>query len=154
MKQAASSSETGKAPWTLWAIALLSLIALGLNIFLTSHFYSVRAGTAGFQSACNLSSAMNCDAVAASRYAELVFGIPLSSFGAGWFLGMFLLAVGAFMPEWRRDGKRAIFLSSIFGAVFSLYYFVVMAALLKTYCVFCLGVEASRVSDPGARGRA
>lgn len=135
--------ETGKAPAGLLAISLLSLIGIGLNVYLTSHFFAVHGGTAGFKSVCNLGASMNCDAVAASRYAETVRGIPLSSFGAGWFLGLFILSVMARLPDWRREGKRILLAASVFGMLVSVYYIFVMAVLLKTYCLFCLGVDGA-----------
>lgn len=128
-----------KKPQTL--LALLALIGLGLSIQLTSHYYDLRTGMAGFHSFCNLGSKMNCDAVAASQYSEFVAGIPLSAFGAGWYLALLMVALVARNRFWRREAVRFAFLMTVFGLVFSLAYFSIMAFTIQTYCLFCLFLD-------------
>jgi protein-disulfide isomerase len=129
-------------PRRLYALAALALAGTGVSIYLTQHYYDVRNGSAGFQSFCNLGSSMNCDAVAASSYAELLPGMPLSSFAAGWFIALFIVTLIARNAFWRREAVRALLLLSGVGAVFSLVYFVIMASVLRTYCLFCLVTDA------------
>lgn len=124
------------------AMAVLSVLGLMASGYLTLHFYQIRSGTAGFQSACNMGASMNCDVVAASPYAELFFGLPLSSFAAGWFLALFGIALLGRNPFWAREATRASVLFSGFGLLMGLGYLVVMATVLHTYCVFCLVVDA------------
>ena len=67
-------------------ISVISLIGLGLSLYLTQHFYQIRGGASHFRSECNLSSSMNCDVVAASPYAELFAGFPVSGLSGAWFV--------------------------------------------------------------------
>ena len=85
--------------------------------------------TAGFKSFCNLGSAMNCDAVMASRYAEVVFGIPLSSLAGGWFLAIFILALLARSDDWRREACRALLAFAAFGITLGDRYTSIAAAI-------------------------
>ncbi|MBI2712551.1 MAG: thioredoxin domain-containing protein [Bdellovibrio sp.] len=124
-------------------LGLCSLIGLGLNVFLTEHFYQIRNGTAGFRSFCNVSPSSNCDVVAASPYAEFFWGLPLSSFGAGWFLALLATSIFAWNRYWRRDAVRFGLLIAAVGTLFSFAYLWIMMGMLKTYCLLCLGVDAT-----------
>ena len=131
-----------KAKWISNLLAVLSLIGLVLSIILTSHFYSLRNGTAGFTSSCDVSSAINCSVVGASSYSEFLGGIPLSGFSMGWFAGLILVSLIIRSREWRRDASRAALVMVGFGTLMSVIYFVIMATQLKTYCLYCLGIDA------------
>jgi protein-disulfide isomerase len=130
----------------LLVLSLLALAEVGVSIAQSHHFYALRAGTGGFKSYCNMGAGMNCDAVAASSWAELLFGIPLSSFAAGWALALFLLTLMARAGEWRRYVSRALVAMSAFGALLSLFYLVVMVSVLKTLCLMCLVVDGLNVA--------
>jgi len=125
----------------LTLLSALSLAGLGVSASLTQHYYEVRNGTAGFKSFCNIADTMNCDVIAASSYAELFAGIPLSSFAAGWFVALFILSLMARIEESRRETLRAALAISGIGCVFSLVYLVIMAGVLKTYCLLCLVLD-------------
>jgi protein-disulfide isomerase len=120
-------------------LAVLSTAGVIVSGILTRHFYMVRSGAEGFESYCNLGAKMNCDVVASSRYAELVAGIPLSSFAGGWFLAIAVIAmIGRASPYWYRDIARALLAMTAFSVLMTAIYFVIMAAVLKTYCLNCL----------------
>lgn len=128
---------------TGWIASLaLSLGGLGLSIWLSSHFYAARGATGGFGSICNLGSALNCDAVAASKYAELVGGIPLSSFTAGWYLAIAILSIITLISsESRRQATQALLAMAGISVAMSAFYLYVMAAVINTYCLFCLFLD-------------
>ena len=128
-----------KKPQTL--LAVLALIGLGLSIQLTSHYFDIRSGMGGFKSFCNMSATMNCDAVAASPYSEFAVGLPLSSFGAGWYLALLAVALFARNRFWKREAARLAFLMTGFGLILSLGYFSIMAFRLHTFCLFCLFLD-------------
>ncbi len=131
---------------------LLNLIALagvGVSAWLTQHFYEVRSGTAGFQSFCNIGEKINCDGVAASSYAELVSGIPISSFSAGLFLALFLISLGVYNSIWKRECLRVLLVLSSIGTLLSLSYLFIMIFQLKTYCLVCLGVDVLSITFLG-----
>ncbi|MGK5087328.1 vitamin K epoxide reductase family protein, partial [Bdellovibrionota bacterium FG-2] len=132
-----------KTPRRFYTLALLALIGLGFSISLTQHFFEVRGGTAGFRSFCNVSSQMNCDVVAASSYAELFPGFPLAIFAAGYFTLLFALSLFGFSGTWRRESLRGLFLMTGGGILLCLSYFFVMSQVLKTFCLFCLGIDVT-----------
>lgn len=129
----------------MYAIMVLALIGIGLSVYLSQHFYEVRSGSVGFKSICNISSSMNCDAVAASRYAEVAGGIPLSSLATGWLLGVFAVAMMGLGTAWRRASSRMLIGMGAFGVGTSLAYLFVMVGVLHTYCLFCLFLDLVNV---------
>lgn len=132
------TSQNPKSPIRFYLLMALSLIGIGFSVYLSQHFYEVRTGTGGFKSFCNISSKMNCDAVAASSYSELFLGIPLSAFGTGWLLAIFAVCMMGMATAWRRVAARALIAMTGFGVLTSLYYFYIMFGVLGTYCLFCL----------------
>jgi protein-disulfide isomerase len=129
----------------LAVLSLIALIGVGLGIALSQQYYDIRSGMGGFKSFCNLSTQMNCDRVAASKFSELIAGFPLSSFTAGWYLALFCLSLIARNRFWERDAVRGIFMMSSIGIVFSVIYFLIMALAIQTYCIFCLGIDAVNI---------
>ncbi|OFZ78594.1 MAG: hypothetical protein A2583_04370 [Bdellovibrionales bacterium RIFOXYD1_FULL_53_11] len=131
---------------TLWLYIAIAAAGILVSLSLSHHFYSIRTGAATFKSYCNVSQTFNCDAVSSSSYSEFAFGLPLSAFGTGWFVcGLLFALMGLGLP-WRRDAVRALFLSAAGGLVFSIYYFSVMAFVLKTFCLFCLLVDVVNIA--------
>lgn len=127
-------------------LAILSLVGLIASVILTRLYYDLRSGMAGFKSFCNLGATMNCDVVAASPYAEFIGGIPLSSFSAGWFLGLFAVAlIGRMSVTWQREARRVALVMTAIATVFSVVYFIIMAAVIKTFCLFCLVVDVAAI---------
>ena len=137
-----SQTATRSTPRRLLLLAILALAGIGVSVYLTQHYYEIRNGSAGFHSICNLGAAMNCDAVAASAYSDLLPGLPLSSVAAGWFLALFAIALVARNPFWRREALRAALVLTVGGTVLTLAYLGIMAAVLHTYCLFCLVTDA------------
>jgi len=129
----------------LWILAALALAGIAVSISLSQHYYELHNGTAGFKSFCNVNQVMNCDAVAASRFAEILPGFPLASFAGGWLLALFFVTLIAQNPFWRRESERFIFGLATGGLLFSILYFLVMAAVLHTYCLYCLILDALNV---------
>lgn len=128
-------------------LTFLVLVGLLFSIILTRHFYSVRNGTSKFSSFCNIGSMVNCDTIAASQYAEVFGGSPLSSVAIGWFLGLFILSL-CFLkktPFLQEASLRAFWFCSLVGTLVGIYYFFVMVIKLKTFCLFCLGIDAVHV---------
>lgn len=133
--------NTTNTPRRLNVLAGLSVLGIIFSAVLSKHFYEVRSGAAGFKSFCNINSSMNCDVIAASPYAELFAGIPLSSFAGGWFVALFIVSLLARNPLWRRESLRAALALTGIGTLFSLGYLAVMALVLKTFCLYCLGID-------------
>lgn len=122
--------------------SILSLIGLSAAVYLSRLYYAIHDGTSSFQSLCNLGSAMNCDAVTSSKYAELVSGIPLSSIVVGWFAALFLISLFTAIQDWRKEACTAGLVMTGFACLHGLYLMWVMFAVLKTGCLFCLTIDA------------
>lgn len=129
----------------LAVLSVVALIGVGLAVASSQQYYEIRSGMGGFKSFCNISIQMNCDRVAASKYSELIGGFPLSSFAAGWFIALFCLSLIGRNRFWERDSVRAVFAMAGVGVLFTAGYFLVMAFVLQTYCLYCLGIDAVNV---------
>ena len=141
------SHPTASRPWQLYTIMGLSLVGLGLGAKLSHQYYEIRGGTAGFKSLCNLGQSMNCDAVAASRYAEFMAGIPLSSFVTGWFLAVAIIAGMSLSRDWRRDGVRMLAAMTGISLAFSLVYLYIMTSMIQVFCLYCLIIDGINLAS-------
>ncbi len=137
------TESTGAKPnISLALLPLLSVIGASAAIYLAKHYYELRLGTAGFKSLCNISETMNCDAVTSSRFAEIIPGLPLASFVAGWFLALVILGIMARVSDWRREAVLVSTLMSGFASLYSVALLAVMALLIHKFCLFCLIIDA------------
>ncbi len=123
-------------------LSIVTLIAsfLGgvLNASLAIHYFDIHSGSAALKSFCNLGTAFNCDAVAASRFAEVVSGIPIAGVAAGWFLAALILAIMTLQTEWRKLAYTWLCRWSLAGSVVCAGFIGVMAFVLHTFCLQCL----------------
>ena len=133
-------SETSLKPKRLLAIALCAAVGFVLALILTRHFYEARADATA-TAACDISAKFSCSDVARSDYAEPLKGLPLSTLAAGWFLGLALVALMSLQPAMQEEGKRALFAAGCIGLLLSLGYIAVMAFKVKSYCLYCFGVD-------------
>ncbi len=114
------------------------LISIGLFIYLTVHHYAVQLGTneAGL---CSISSTLNCDAAASSRYSEL-FSIPIAVLGLCFNLVMLVLLLFKKL-DWSESTEtqngfvRSLFLISAFA---SIALAGISAFQIKVLCPFCI----------------
>ena len=82
--EVAVPQKTGKTTWlVLWA-----LIGLGLSVKLTMIYYMVNFVPNAMPSFCAINDVIDCDAVAGTRYAQML-GVPLACFGL--FLYSFII---------------------------------------------------------------
>lgn len=137
-KTSHSGTNGNDGRFQIFILNILSLAGFSVALFLTHHFYQVRNGTAGFKSYCNIAGQMNCDVVAASPYAEIFNGLPISSLAAGWYLAFFLISIVAHNIYWRREAIRASLAMTAIATLASIPYFLIMAMTLKTFCLLCL----------------
>jgi protein-disulfide isomerase len=131
-----------KKPTQLWILNAVSLVGILVSTYLTQHYFELRNGTSAFKSLCNITQKMNCDAVTASRYADLLPGFPIASFAMGLFLALFIVSIIGHSKPWRQEAARTAFALSVFATFVSIPYFLIMAFQLQTYCLFCLVVDA------------
>lgn len=138
---------TKRTPVRLAILISLSLAGLGLSIYLSSHYYDLRSGVASFKSSCDISATMNCDVVAASPYAEIFSGVPLSSVTAGWYLALVVILASALNREWWRQAVRGALILTGIATLGTFYYLAIMAGVLHTYCLFCLFIDAINLAS-------
>ncbi len=87
---------------------------------------------------CLEASGFNCDVVQSSIYAKLL-GIPVSYLGFGAYLALgALLALEGRATLLQEYGPIVVFGIALFGFLFSLWLFYVQAALLQSFCIWCL----------------
>jgi uncharacterized membrane protein/protein-disulfide isomerase len=132
-------SAEGAAPvnrGSLWVVIVASLCGLGLAGELTRlHFLLER--TKDYESFCNLSASVNCDAVATSSYSVL-FGVPLSV----WGLCAYAVTLG--LASWGLLARRPV---AIFGLLvlsgIATVFAVILAYLslfrIHSLCLLCMG---------------
>lgn len=120
-------------------LALLStLLAVGVHLYLTSHYYGLKFGGTEGGSICNINEVMNCDAVTASKYSAFL-GIPVALWGAVTNLIMlYFLAVAKFnfVQDRAKTIRYALLLSGI-----TVLASIIMGAISTTMtnlCIFCL----------------
>ncbi|MBS1962367.1 MAG: thioredoxin domain-containing protein [Bdellovibrionales bacterium] len=135
-------SSGAKPNLRLALLPLFSVIGASSAVYLAKHYYDLRAGTAGFKSLCNIGEAMNCDAVTSSRFAEIMPGLPLASFVAGWFVAILILSLMARVDDWRREAVLVTTLMTGFASLYSVALLAVMAGILHKFCLFCLVIDA------------
>jgi protein-disulfide isomerase/uncharacterized membrane protein len=123
-------------------VPLLSVIGASAGVYLSKHYYGLRSGTASFNSLCNIGSTMNCDAVTASQYSEIYPGLPLASFVAGWFLALIIIGVIARSIVYKKEAILAGAIMTGISSLFGIGLLVIMIAVVKKFCLFCLIVDA------------
>jgi uncharacterized membrane protein len=125
-------------PVPSWRIALsvaLSLIGLGLSVYLTiGHFEGPRFLE------CADSGAINCQKVTTSAQ-SYVFGIPVAILGLGYWVVM-----SAFNSPWAwRAADRRIHIArlvlAVLGIGFVLYLLSAELLIIKAICLYCTGVH-------------
>ena len=129
-----------KTPIRFFFLSLFSLIGFCLAIFQTHHFFEVRNGMVGFRSFCTF-GVFNCQAIDSSSYAQLLPGFPLASFVAGWMLSILIISLIGRSISWRREALRALIAMTSVALAFSAFYFFIMFAVLKVYCLLCIGID-------------
>jgi len=112
-------------------------ITVGLFIYLTVHHYAVKLGVSG-DAICSINAKINCDAAAASAFAE-VFGIPVAV--AGGVFSLFVFGFVLFLKmNWMQKSAQALgtlrFMLSI-AALVSLVMGTISLAIVKVVCPFC-----------------
>ncbi len=124
---------------TLLNLLLVTLlISAGVYGYLTYHHYAVKIGTPG-GSLCQVSATLNCDAAAASSYAEMA-GIPIALVGVVFsvFMVLFIALIKFGAIETTNYVKSLLI--TVFGAsvIFTLFLGYITFTQLKAVCPFCL----------------
>lgn len=131
-----NDNALGSPPrWAIVASGLLSLIGLGISIYLTiAHFVGVQA------LACSANSIVNCEAVTTSAQST-VLGVPVAILG----LCYFVVAVPFYSPWAWRSSMRLVHLIRLLGAItgiiFVLWLITAELLIIGKICLWCSGVH-------------
>lgn len=134
-----SQSAGQPAAHTQDILRTLSLVLVVIGIIISGYLsYTKLMNTSVI---CAEGDSFNCDAVTSSAYGKIA-GIPIAYLGLAAYLvigGLLLLQNRiAFLQEY---GIMLLFGVTLFGFMYSMYLIYVQAAILKAFCVWCLGHE-------------
>lgn len=144
-------------------LILLSIVGIGLATYLTTtHFQILEAEAASdslealkdlkAKSICDVGGSTSCVDVSRSKWAKVSLGegrpaMPLSALVVGFYATTALLAFLALIgDEPRRKAALAMIAGlatlALLDGVFLIY---IQAVEIKSWCLFCLGIDASNV---------
>lgn len=115
---------------------LLSLVGIGVSIYLTYIHYMVTGGDGSFSSFCNVNASVNCDAVAASEW-SILFGIPVALWGMLFYI---VFAELSFLKIIARNFLNItiyLFWMSVLSLLYSIFLFYISKFVLETWCILC-----------------
>ncbi|MCX8009416.1 MAG: hypothetical protein N3A54_07025, partial [Patescibacteria group bacterium] len=109
-------------------LAFLSFLGILDSLYLTWEHVS------GAIPPCGVGIFADCGKVLKSPYA-MVFGIPLSVYGLGFYILEFFLALWS----WKSFlAKKFLTITTAFGFLFSLYLVSLMVFVIQALCLYCL----------------
>jgi len=114
-----------------WAVIVY--IVLGLEGFINASYLAIEKFMGGTIKCIVFSG---CETVNNSAYAQ-VLGIPLSFFGAIFYLLVFLLSVRYLQIKSVKILHYLHYLA-LLALLFSIYLFVVQVFVIKAYCFYCI----------------
>lgn len=121
-------------------LIFLSLVGLGISLYLTIHHFKIL--TQGFTgpSFCSMGGKFDCDIVNMSSFAK--FGpFPVAGLGMIYFLYLLLTSIYArIVPESAKASLALPFLVSILSFLFSIYLAAVSSFILGTWCILCVSL--------------
>ncbi|WP_019630678.1 vitamin K epoxide reductase family protein [Actinomadura atramentaria] len=119
--------------WFVWPAWLLTLVGLGISIYLTVSHY--RPGAL----VCSATGALDCGLVTTSKYSKLL-GIPMPLLGLAFFVGFAVLLTPPLLRSanplfrWARLGAVCV------GVLF-VVYLITAEVILRHLCPWCTGVH-------------
>lgn len=131
-----------KGAGKLLSMALLSVVGGVLSFISLQQHIALKLGLQQGPSFCNLSAKVNCDAVAASPWAEL-FGFPLAGLGLIFYVLIFLfslVSLNSALIE-RTRSAACLLLVTFAGLVYSIYLLAISHFVIGSFCLLCLGMD-------------
>lgn len=122
---------------TKFVVAILVVALIG---FIDASYLTVKH-YAGVIPPCSVGG---CEQVLTSEYAVL-WGIPVALTGALFYL-IVMIGAFAYLESKHHALLRWALLMTIPGFAFTLYLFVLQAAVIDSFCLYCLGSAATSTS--------
>lgn len=129
----------------IWITAVLAgVTGMAASLYSIKHHMDLKL-QGHTEAACNINSLINCDAVASSKYSELL-GTPLGVWGLGYFFAMTILA-GTVLAGHRsaKEHEPSWIILSIVGLVGSIGLGFISLGLLGKVCIVCIIVYGASI---------
>lgn len=123
---------------SLWTTAVVAgITGIATSIYSIKHHMELKL-QGHTEAACNINSLINCDAVAASKYSEIL-GTPLGVWGLGYFFAMTVLA-GTVLAGHKsaREHEPSWILLSLVGLLGSIGLGVISLGIIGKVCLVCI----------------
>lgn len=128
---------------SLFNLRTLSIVLVVIGLLISGYLSYTKLASA--EILCVEGESFNCDAVQNSIYGEM-FGIPVAYLGFLSYLAMLgLLVLQNSISILRTYGIMLTFGLVLFSFAFSMYLVYVQAAIIGTWCSWCLAHEAVMV---------
>lgn len=122
-------------PASAWASWALTLIGLGISIYLTYEHY-----TGNKTLACSATATVNCVKVTTSQW-SMIAGVPVAVFGLIFFVGMVVLCA-PWVWAIRLPALDALRVAgSVVGILSALYLVWIELFRVDAICLWCTGVH-------------
>lgn len=114
----------------MW-MAVVSLLGLFLGVYLTLFHYGYIGSLA-----CGVGS---CERVQTSKW-SVMFGIPLSLWGTGFYALMLLLSIAGIQPKYAESSglSLTLFVLSCWGILFTAWLDYLQGWVIHGWCEYCL----------------
>jgi len=134
-----------KHPITLGSIGLIvlsiiQLIGLYVSDILTNEHIGLKLGDKTDSGLCGASELFSCKAAAASVYSQ-VGNLPIAVIGEAYYLCVLLaIVIARFLPRVSGETYLTLGLTSVLGAIYSLFLGTVSLLDLGFLCPLCIGL--------------
>ncbi|MDP3703608.1 MAG: vitamin K epoxide reductase family protein [Candidatus Omnitrophota bacterium] len=135
-----------RAPRAAVACLVLSLIGIGLAGYLTFLHIGLMRGELLGGAVCGGSGVLNCHVVTGSAFSS-VLGIPLALWGLiGYIVVIALALLARQSPEWASHALALIMVLALLFVAIDAVLLVLMAFVIRYFCLFCLATYAVNLS--------
>ena len=111
-------------------------LGFGVSVYLTVQHHVALAGGA---SVCNINDTFNCDLINTSEYSEL-FGIPIAIMGAGFYLGVGLVAYLGWQKREKYEQAAGVIVVTGIASIGYSAFLAWASMTLGAWCLFCISL--------------
>lgn len=133
---------------TFHGVLVTAALCLGCNVYLLNNKWAAQ----GTDSKCNINDVLNCDIINQSAASEM-FGVPITLFGAAYFLGLMFSGLGS-----ERNPKHFYTVLGLFSSLSVVYsaWLGYQSKVIGAFCIVCATIYIGNglllwASSKGAR---
>lgn len=144
-----------ESPTPIYALIAVLLAGLGVAIYMVQHKLLLETGLLA-QSACNINTTINCDAVNTSQWSAL-FGLPIALYAIPTYGVLLYLAIKALggIGAGKSDEARTVAANAlttiggigILTIAHAMYLAYISSIKLETYCLYCMSLYAVNITS-------